>query len=321
MGRSRDACVLSCLKLAAIAGATESYLHTFTFAEPEPSQREAVRRWKSIRTRLVQLGRRGVWALQRGALRKRLHFHVITVERWEWAEMWEMLPKYGFGRYNCQPPRAIQFAAYVARYVGNSPGLEPGSRTWGVFGFKGVSSANVVRDEIVIDSVAELPRWFVSQLWRVSLRDSKFARRKSYSVKMFHRPLLLTKQMNEIKPHMHAEILKDAQAGLYAICVGEYRGFSVVAGKKMDKISEVEKSTVRVEHTVLCGSEQVRFTEFLSSGADAAAIKPAAESGEMVLCRVTEWRRNQMTGAISARGHIKPLLPLALTPAPATRKA
>lgn len=225
--------------------------------------------------------------------------------------MWALLPRYGFGRYDVRPPRAVCFASYIARYVGNSPNLEPGTRTWACFGFKGVRTHDVVYGSIAIDSVVELPRWLISQLQRISLRDDTFSKRKAFVEKRWSVPLVL-EHMNEIKTHQHEEIIKDAQAGLYAICVGEYRGFTVTAGKKMDKVSGTEKGTVRVEHTVLCGTEQVRFTEFLPPGAAGDAVKPAAESGEMVICRVTEWRRNPQTAQIQARGFIKPLMALAI---------
>jgi len=315
MSDSKRACQLSVRKLALVTGATESYLHTFTFADPEPSQREAQKRFRSFRTGwAARHGKKFVWSIQRGSRTNRIHFHLVTTDRWDAKEMWAVLPRYGFGRYDVQKPKPIEFADYIARYVARGHGLEPKSRTWGCVGFKGVRCVDVDKDEILIESVVELPQWLIRQLRRISLNDEKFARRKSFVLKRWSVPLVL-KMANALKKHQETEVVAEAQIGTYPVLVGEYRGFTLRATKTVDKLSKVEISRVIVEHTVLAGTETIRLSEFLPPGSDGAAVKPAAEAGEMVVVRVGEWRRNPQTNQVQLRGFIKPLSSLPLTPA------
>jgi len=222
-----------------------------------------------------------------------------------------VLPRYGFGRYNVQPPKPVEFADYIARYVAKGGGLEPNSRKWGVVGFKGVRCADVRSDEIVLPRVADLPAWLISQLWRISLADDKFARRKSAVEKRFAQPLVL-KMANVLKKHQETEVVSESQNGTYAIVCGEYRGFTLRATKSVDRLSKVEVSRIIVEHTVLCGTETIRIGEFLPPGSAGDAVKAAAEVGEMVVVRIGEWKRG-LTG-VQCRGFIKPLVAMPLSP-------
>ena len=187
---SKRACQLSVEKLAKETNATESYLHTLTFADPEPSQKEAQRRFKSFRDGwALRRGKKFVWSVQRGGRTHRIHFHLVTTQRWDAAEMWDIFPRYGFGRYNVQPPKPVQFAAYVAKYVARSNGLDSNSRKWGVCGFKSCRVKDVVHDEIVLTRRDELPGWVISMLWRLSLNDPKYARRKAWLIRRFSQDL------------------------------------------------------------------------------------------------------------------------------------
>jgi len=227
--------------------------------------------------------------------------------------MWQVLPKYGFGRYDVQPPKAVEFADYVARYVaGRYSGLAPNSRKWGVVGFKGTRTADVRSDTIELTRVTELPYWQLSQVLRISLLDDKFARRKNFMEKKFSEPLVLT-MANALKKHQEAEVVVEASMGSYPIVVGEYRGFTVRGHKSVDTLSKVEIARCIVEHTVLAGSETLRISEFLPPGADGSSVKPAAEVGEMVVLRVGEWKKGIKGPQV--RGFIKPLTALPLSAA------
>jgi len=187
--------MLSVAILAKLESWKTSFLHTLTFPDPEPSPEEAQRRYRSLYANFFfpQIDqRRHVWALQRGGRTKRLHFHLVTGREWDWAEMWTVLPRYGFGRYDCEVydenkwgPWHVGKAMYVAKYVANRAWLEPGVRNWGAVGFAKCKQKDVRHDSFELPIRAEVPRWLLCQIPRTSLLDPNYARRKASLMRAF----------------------------------------------------------------------------------------------------------------------------------------
>ena len=178
---SRMACELSILKMCREVGALLCYLHTLTFADPEPSPVEAARRFRNFYAGwLWRRKKKAVWALQLGGRTRRIHYHLVTPDRYDAAEMWDVLSEYGFGRYDVRPPQPVERAFYVARYVARPGVVGPGVRTWGAVGFEKVKKKNVQTGSIEVRRVHDLPAWVVSQIRRLSLGDPNFTRIKSY---------------------------------------------------------------------------------------------------------------------------------------------
>jgi len=316
MTPTRAACLLSIKKLMLLENTNESYLHTLTFPNPEPDIREAARRFHNFFYGTgagARLGLRCVWALQRGERTRRLHFHLVSGVRWDAREMWAQLPKYGFGRYDVQPPKPADRASYVARYVGRPGHLEKGARSWGAVGFEKVKQANVEQETLELPCVVFPPRFALFAWFRLRLGDDHFARRKNFIVKKWGGTIdyKTTMNVNDLNDTQKNEVLQFAVDGQAPVTVGEYRGFTLVTRKKRDKLSGVEYDSTTVEHVVLAGTETLKVQEFLPPGADGGTVKPAALVGEKVVLRASAWTRTSY--GLSIRGFIKPLTTLPLT--------
>jgi len=315
--RSRWACILSIEKMAQECNALETYLHTLTFADPEPSEKEASKRFHSFAVHyLNRYGKKVVWAMQRGTRTGRLHYHLVSCDRWDAKEMWEVIARYGFGRYDVRPPKPVCKAAYVARYVSKATnGLASNVKSWGVIGFKRVKKMEVIRGNICLPRVTECPLWLLRHMPRLKL-DESFARRKKFIESRFSEVLDVKSNMqNEVKSHQSAEVVKMVQDGSFSLVVGEYRGFNLKAGKKADRLSGVERGWTTVEHIVIAGTNRVVVSEFVGGDATKESIKPAAEIGELVTvqCTKAEWLANK--NELQVKGYIRALvgLPLPIT--------
>jgi uncharacterized protein YfiM (DUF2279 family) len=164
----------------------KTYLHTLTFADPEPSIKEAARRFNNFFHGTGagrRMGIKAVWCMQRGAKSGRLHFHLVTCRPLDYKAMWAALKKYGFGRYDCQKPQDASRAGYIARYVGRPGALEHGARSWGAVGFEKVKRKNVQQEthELVCTS---FPPLFVLHAWfRIRLGEPHAASRRKFIIK------------------------------------------------------------------------------------------------------------------------------------------
>lgn len=314
------ACLLSVDKLMKLENAKLSYLHTFTFPEPEPSIRDCARMFHNFFSTTGagrRLGLRAVWSLQRGERTGRLHFHLVSGVRWDAATMWRELPKYGFGRYDVRPPKPAHLAFYVARYVGRSGYLEKGTRPWGAVGFPKVVQANVESVTFSLSRVTPTPMWVLHAWFRLKLGGENFARRvafltKHWSETIDETPMSFLKSLNEMQKQ---ELATEAQSGVYPVFVGEYRGYTITARQNKDKMSGATVDSATVSHVVMVGTETLKVSEYLPPGASADAVKVPAQQGETVVVRVSSWQKNQF--GTSIRGFIKPLTALPLAPAAA----
>jgi len=284
------------------------YLHSLTFPNPEPDETEAARRFHDFASHyLNRTGKRCVRVMERGGGTGRLHYHLVSSQRWDAKEMWRVLPKYGFGRYNVKPVDA-KGMLYVAKYLlkrARFP-LAPRTRKWGCIGFEGTRWTDVEVVEKVLTLVAEEPHCLYDDLvttaagtdWRVVI-----------SIRCQSVPERITR-MNEIneaqRKHLFELLASGALGGF-----GEYRGCVVRDQKIRDKKNpSVEIARVVVEHNVEVASMPVVISEWLPVGAVAASVKAPATRGEMVFIHCDTL--SSSFGRKSGMGKIIPLMSLPL---------
>jgi len=268
------------------------YLHTLTFADPEPSYVEARARWNSFQVNFLNKnGWYGVCVPQWGEETRRLHFHLVTSRRPDSREWWQVLPSYGFGRYDVRQ-RPVVKAAYAARYVGRGcwgPKAVKGARTWSVFGAKlfpfwPVTQARDVRiTEKARHVIKESPHWADECHW--SFAGHNLALRAA--VRPYPYGDNLITKMREITQEQSAEVLRSLASG-NVVGVGEYRAH-IVTTKSMRNFKTGQKEDrVVINHEIDFGAACVRRTyeELLPQEADASAITPPAQGGELVLVTV-----------------------------------
>jgi len=282
------------------------FLHTFTFSGDEPDVKEAARRLHSFTLSKYYKAHPipFVWVLQRGDEGGRLHFHLVTAEKWEESRFRKAIKKNGFGRYNVRE-RPVYRAFYAARYVGRwcrFP-LPKGTRSWGAVRCDKVKQANVVKKETVLTLVAPEPHPIFDLLvWtcpeynlEVVSRNREF--RPGYAVAL---------KMNELKPAATKVLLAEMLKGGSHV-IGEYRMSDVRALEYADKKNPGAPKIRRVivSHTVECGNEAVTVKEWLPTGADEKAVKAPAARGDVVLVRIDSQtsqfgRDREITGSITS---------------------
>ena len=300
------------------------YLSTLTFADPEPSYSEGRRRQNSFRTWLERNGKWAVCAPEYGEETGRLHFHLAHVDRWDAAEMWRVLPRYGFGRYDVRkrpawrvPPSAghpgeLHPAAwYLAKYVGKRVGWPEelkGCRQWSVIGEKlwphPVCKVRDVRIRTTsLTIVAEQPQPFLDwREWRFP--NHNLAIRVAVRADATPRG---PSQMREITPEQQKKIFNLLATG-DIVGVGEYR-FCGVEQKDMEQWKDGKRtgnreSRVIVTHKVDFGvaCERREFDDLLPIGADPKTVTPPAKSGDMVAVCIDGMRAFQ--GGTNYKGRV-----------------
>jgi len=263
-----------------------SYLHTLSFADPEPSYEEARARWNNFGKWLERTRKWGVCVPEWGRKTGRIHFHLVTAERWEVAELREVLPKYGFGKVYDVRERPWSSACYAAKYVSKSDGRPDGMkgiRLWSVFGKKwfphGVSRASdceMTTKKLYV--VAEAPQTFADWL------DVRLgADNETLSFKL--RPDALPdgpRRMNEINTAQLKVVSVLLTKGGF-VGVGEYRS-CVATEREMSDFKDKSKKVrwVFVEHRVEFAGDQKIIEERMPAGFDIKAVTPPAASGDMV---------------------------------------
>ena len=298
------------------------YLHTLTFSDPEPSYDEARRRWDSFLTGYLSRAKRfGVCVPEFGKRTNRLHFHLVTTERFDASEMWVQCAKYGFGRYDVRrrpcwriPPSSTHRGTvheacwYLAKYVGKRHGWPDelkGSRQWSVFGAKHFPNTPVrVRDV----------RITTKELTVVKESSRPFSGWSQWSIPNYNltirvairRDALPTDHviMRELSPEQAKKVLSLVAAG-DVVGVGEYRYCGVETKKYKDfKDSSKTIEAVVVTHKVDFGAtfERREFDERMPEGTTEKAVTPPAKSGELVAVCVDGMRAFQ--GGTNYRGRI-----------------
>lgn len=300
------------------------YLSTLTFADPEPPYSEARKRLNSFFVWCERTGKFGVCAPEFGEQTGRLHFHLVHTSRWDAKEMWEVLPRYGFGRYDVRarpawrvPPRVghpgiIHPAAwYLAKYVGKRthwPLELKGARQWSVFGAKlfphpvcRVRDARITTKLLTVVRESPIPfhsfvRWVFSG-YNLSLRQT--TRADAYAGD----PVI----MREITAEQSKKLLQLLGTG-DIVGLGEYR-FCGVEDKTMDQWKDGKRTgnkeqrvivTHKVDFGVSC--ERREFDDLLPVGSDAKTVTPPAKSGDLVAVCIDGMRAFQ--GGTNYKGRI-----------------
>lgn len=294
VANSRAACLLTikAIFLPSWDLAPEScYLHTLTFADPEPDYREARRRWASFTHWLNRSGFYGVAVPQFGTQTRRLHFHLVTCKRPESREWWDVLGRYGFGRYDVRE-RPVAVASYAARYVARRdywPSELRGMRSWSVFGqkhFRWPPTRTV--DVKIRNSRSVLVAWapqglFNRNVWsigddRALIHVSRQLRPSSCTEGSIMRARVLGERvLREVRRY-----LDEGQV----IGVGEYRQLVVDTRETRNERTGLSEKRVVVRHEVELGVEGVPycFEEWLTVGRWGMPIEAPAKSGELVCC-------------------------------------
>lgn len=301
------------------------YLSTLTFADPEPGYQEARERLRSFRTGyLDRTGKFGVCAPEYGEETGRLHFHLAHTVRWDAKELWAVLPKYGFGRYDVRPrpawrvrpgpgrPGIIHPAAwYLAKYVGKRhhwPEELRGCRQWSVFGEKLFPHPVCKTRDVRITTkhltvIPESPKPFHDFAeWRFIGLNLAFRQAVRPDAQIGGNT-----HMREITPEQQKKYFGLVQAG-DIVGLGEYR-FCGVETKEMDQWKDGKKtgnreSRIIVTHKVDFGvsCERREFDDLLPVGTDAKAFTPPAKSGDIVAVCVDGMRAFQ--GGTNFKGRI-----------------
>lgn len=300
------------------------YLSTLTFADPEPSYEEGRDRFDNFRKWLDRHEKWGVCAPEYGEETGRLHFHLAHVERWDAGEMWQVLPRYGFGRYDVrrrpswivppgggEPGRLHSAAWYLAKYVGkrlNWPVELKGARQWSVFGEKyfphpvcKVRDVRITTKHLTV--IPESLRPFHDFVeWRFSSYNLTCRQTMRQDGQNGGIPY-----MRELNPEQTKKLLSLIATG-DIVGLGEYR-FCGVESKEMaqwkdGKATGNKESRVIVTHKVDFGvsCERREFDEVLPPGAQANTVTPPAKSGEMVAVCIDGMRAFQ--GGTNYKGRI-----------------
>jgi len=298
------------------------YLHTLTFADPEPSYEIARQRFRSFVNWLNETGKFGVAAPEYGEKTGRLHFHLVSSVRWNAKEMWAVCARYGFGRYDVRPrpawlsrPNATDSgrihpaAYYLAKYVGkrtNWPDALKGARQWSVFGAKHFPSTRVRDVRITTKTLT------VVQESHKPFHDFVEWRQADYDF------ALRVKVRSDAQEHGHIimrEVTSDQTKKFFAIAaagdivgIGEYRNCTVESREFADfkdKSRRVKRTIVthRVDFGASC--ERREFEEVLPEGKDEKSFTAPAASGDTVACTVDNVRT--FNGATTYKGRITKL--------------
>jgi len=295
------------------------YLHTLTFADPEPSYEIARQRFRSFVNWLNETGKFGVAVPEFGEKTGRLHFHLVSSVRWNAKEMWAVCARYGFGRYDVRPrpawerrPNATDSgrihpaAYYLAKYIGKRskwPDALKGSRQWSIFGKRhfpttGVRDVRITTKVLTVVEESHKPfHDFVE--WRQA--DSHFAYRAK--VRPDAHPDGVT-IMREVTPEQSKQLLKLVAAG-DVVGIGEYRACSIETREFADfKDKSKRIKRVIVTHKVDFGAacERREFEELLPEGANEKAVTPPAGSGDLVACTVENIRT--FNGSVTYKGRV-----------------
>jgi len=265
------------------------YLHTLTFANPEPDVPEAMRRLNSFANWLRETGKVCVRVVERGGENGRVHFHLVSSQKWSAKQMWSVLPRYGFGRYDVRA-RPVERAYYAAKYVGKVNRQWPlpkGTRSWGCTGVKPVGRRDVVITKKEIDLVAWEPQFADVLVWAATettpaltlrLRTNDLPPGEGEIIKML-----------ELKKHQLSDVGLRLQRGDFG-GVGEYRGCVVRTLEVADKQNPANKiKRIVVEHNVEHGGLPCSVQEWLPPGASAEAVKAPASKGDIVFVTITRF--------------------------------
>jgi len=298
-----------------------SYLHTWTFADPEPSYREGRRRFNSFLTNEMRpSGYFGVLVPQYGDETNRLHFHAVTVQRIDAKWMWSVLPRYGIGRYDVRKRPAWRVRGqqihpatwYAARYVSRRdkwPEELKGMRQWSVFGAKHfpwpgvcrVRDVRITKSHLTVMPESHKPIYSFVQ-WRFTGDNSTYRRTVRADATEQDRT-----DMREITPLQQKKVNELLALG-DIVGLGEYRHCGVET-KEMDQWKNGQRTgnketRVIVTHKVDFGAacERREFDDMLPPGTAAAAVTPPAKSGDLVAVAVDGMRAFQ--GGTNFKGRI-----------------
>lgn len=298
-----------------------SYLHTWTFADPEPSYVEARRRFNSFLTHEMRpSGYFGVLVPQFGEETNRLHFHAVTVQRIDAKWMWSVLPKYGIGRYDVRRRPAWRLRGrqihpatwYAARYVSRRdlwPEELKGMRQWSVFGAKyfpwpgvcRVRDVQITRNMLTVAPESHKPLYGFLE-WRFAQDTSVYRRKLRCDA-----PENDITDMREINSDQQKRINELLALG-DIVGVGEYR-FCGVETKEMEQWKDGKKtgnkeSRVIITHKIDFGvsCERREFDEILPAGATAETVIPPAKSGDTVAVCIDGMRAFQ--GGTNYKGRV-----------------
>ncbi|CAK0752164.1 hypothetical protein CCP3SC15_1820007 [Gammaproteobacteria bacterium] len=264
------------------------YLHTLTFADPEPSYQVARKRWhRFLRKYLVPKGYFGVCVPQWGETTGRLHFHLVSSERWDAKYVYDSGVKCGFGRYDVRQ-RPASVSAYAARYVGRRdgrPSEAKGYRLWSVFGKQhfrtrvskaihcGVETKSSTR-------CAEVGRTalFGFLRWQIKGDANSATTLKIRPDAQPGDPMLMKEITVGHRDLIVAEMLK----GRF-VSVGEYRSCVCTAKMQVDYQDKSRKvRRVYAEHRVEFGGIQLLIEERLPDDANEKAFVAPAACGDTV---------------------------------------
>jgi len=290
--RSRYACILTIQQLFVESLWNQNpacYLHTLTFANPEPEVSEAMRRLNSFGNWLRKTGKVAVRVIERGGESGRVHYHLVSSQKWSSKEMWSVLPKYGFGRYDvrCRP---IERAYYAAKYVGKKNHRFPlpyGTRSWGVIGMKGVTRKSVEISKKELALVANSPQLVDVLTWKATEITSEITLRlRTNDLPPGECEII---KMLELKKHQQADVCIRLQRGDFG-GVGEYRGCVVRTLEVADKQNPSNKvKRVVVEHNVEHGGMPCTVQEWLPPGSTPEAVKAPASKGDVVFVTISRF--------------------------------
>lgn len=300
------------------------YLSTLTFADPEPSYAEGRERFRSLQTWLDRQGKWCVCAPEYGEETGRLHFHLVHPVRWDAKEMWAVLPRYGFGRYDVRKrpawrvlpsganPGILHPAAwYLAKYVGkrlNWPEELKGCRQWSIVGEKHwpqpvcrVRDVRITTKALTV--VRESPKPFHDFAeWRFP--NHNLAIRETVRTDSTNGGITIMREINTAQQKRLLELLATGDI----VGLGEYR-FCGVEKKDMEQWKDGKKTgnkesriiaTHKVDFGVSC--ERREFDELLPAGASEKSVTPPAASGDLVAVCVDGMRAFQ--GGTNYKGRI-----------------
>jgi len=250
-------------------------------------------------------GKQAVRVIQLGDETGRVHFHLVSWQRWDVTEMRDALERHGFGRVYDVRERPWSRAIYAARYVGRKPKwkLPRGVRQWGCIGMKGVRAVDVSVTKRSLHLVTEQSDWHPDFVTWVSHADNLVIRLKRREYPYGDKVI---EHMNEIKPAQSKQVIAELLRGRI-VGVGEYRACDVRSVGIADKKNPAAPKIMRVvvEHSVELGAEAVKVSEWLPAGALESSVKPPANRGETVLVACdavssTFGRDRKVTGTVLA---------------------
>jgi len=286
---SRDAFQLTVMKLFTVDLWNQNpscYLHTLTFPDPEPTVDEAMRRFHSFAVEIHKRGMVCVRVIERGGQHGRVHYHLVSAQRWDVRETRALLVGRGFGRYDVRV-RPVERAYYAGKYIGKKSWRFPlprGCRSWGAVGVDPVRAVDVLVKKREIHLVRNrfegLFDW-----WAVRLSCGT----ESIPIRLRAEggpPSSENMKLLKLKPHQEKEVLLRQGRGEVG-CFGEYRSCDVQVREIADKLNPANRiKRVLVEHTVECGGKSLLVQEWLPPGTSESLVKAPAECGDMVYAKL-----------------------------------